>query len=196
MTVSTSRLQIAKLLPRQGEWTEDAYLWLSEGTNRLVELSRGQLEVLPMPDELHQRILIRLLDLLRAIVEPRGIVLVAPMRLRLAPGQIREPDLLLLLDRSDPRRDRSCWNGADLVVEILSPSNRSHDLVTKREEYAIAGIAEYWIVDPKLERLQVLRRSADDASYRLHATYQPGDLAASPTLPGLSIDVGSLFVID
>jgi Uma2 family endonuclease len=35
-----------------------------------------------------------------------------------------------------------------LAVEVLSPSNPGNDLVLKRHEYAVAGIPQYWIVDP------------------------------------------------
>ena len=39
----------------------------------------------------------------------------------------------------------------DLVVEILSPGTAARDLGLKLEQYEIAGIPEYWIVDPESE---------------------------------------------
>ena len=36
-----------------------------------------------------------------------------------------------------------------LVVEILSPSTRSIDMVKKLNTYIISGVQEYWMVDPK-----------------------------------------------
>jgi Uma2 family endonuclease len=44
-----------------------------------------------------------------------------------------------------------------LVVEVLSPSHRTTDLVTKRAEYAAGGIPLYWIVDPEVPSLIALR---------------------------------------
>ncbi|MBU3190627.1 Uma2 family endonuclease [Clostridium bowmanii] len=38
-----------------------------------------------------------------------------------------------------------------LIVEILSPSNESHDLVTKMNLYQHFGVNEYWIVNPKIK---------------------------------------------
>ena len=58
-------------------------------------------------------------------------------------GRFREPDLLLLRDRSGPHRQDRFWLGADLVVEVVSPDDPARDLVDKRSDYAAAGIAEY-----------------------------------------------------
>ncbi len=43
-----------------------------------------------------------------------------------------------------------------LVVEVVSPNQSSRDYRYKRSEYAVRGIAEYWIVDPIQKRLTVL----------------------------------------
>src|SRR5947209_8290461 len=45
------------ILPRQGEWTEEEYLALTDHRARLVEFTDGFLEVLPMPTRAHQKIL-------------------------------------------------------------------------------------------------------------------------------------------
>ncbi len=49
-------LQIAELLPAQGEWSEEDYLWLTDSTNRMIEFTNGRIDVLPMPTEHHQAI--------------------------------------------------------------------------------------------------------------------------------------------
>lgn len=46
--------------------------------------------------------------------------------------------------------------GVRLAVEVLSPSNRTTDLVTKRVDYAAAGIPSYWLVDPEVPSVTVL----------------------------------------
>lgn len=42
-----------------------------------------------------------------------------------------------------------------IVAEVLSPSTRGQDLVTKSHEYAAAGIGQYWLLDPDGRTLDV-----------------------------------------
>ena len=51
---------VLDLLPRQGGWSDEDYLWLTNHTNRLIEFTDGLVEVLPMPTEEHQLILVHL----------------------------------------------------------------------------------------------------------------------------------------
>ena len=51
------REAVLDLLPQQGAWSEEDYLWLTDHSNRLIELTDGYLEVLPMPTDEHQGLL-------------------------------------------------------------------------------------------------------------------------------------------
>lgn len=182
---------MALLYPLQGSWTEHDYLEL--GTNRLVEFSEGCIEVLSTPTKLHQRIARFLFLLLQECVSARalGEVFFAPLPVRLWPGKFREPDIVFV--RPERGEYAGQPEGADLVVEVLSPGeeNRRRDVETKRGEYARAGIPEYWIVDPEARRVTVL--VLEGAAYREHGTFGPEDTATSATLPGLAVSVAELF---
>ena len=179
-------------LPRQGCWQETAYLWLTDHSNRLVELTDGYLEILPMPTEEHQCISAHLYGLLLACLQARGgKVLYAPLRLRVRAGAFREPELLLVRDTADARRGNRFWTGADLVVEVVSPDHPERDLVDKRRDYAAAQIPEYWIVDPLTATVTVL--VLEGGSYREHGTFRRGTRADSVLLQGFSADVGAIF---
>ena len=69
----------------------------------------------------------------------------AGLRLRLWDQKYREPDIVFLRDRNSSLRHENYWDGADLAIEIVSASleDRERDLLTKRIEYAQAGIQEY-----------------------------------------------------
>jgi Uma2 family endonuclease len=118
-------------------------------------------------------------------------VLFAPLRLQIRPDKFREPDLLLLLDRDDPRNQDAFWLGADLVLEIVNPDDPERDTVVKRADYAEAGIPEYWIVNPLDETVTVL--ALDGEAYVEHGVSARGQLAASRLIPALNVAVDAVF---
>jgi Uma2 family endonuclease len=180
------------LLPPQGGWEEAEYLWLTDRSNRLLELSDGIIEVLPMPTREHQTIVGFLYVALLQILRPLGAdVLFAPLRLRVRAGKFREPDLLAVLDTNDPRAQNRYWTGADLVVEVVCPDAPERDLVEKRREYAAAGIPEYWIVDPRDRSVTVLTLADDE--YQEHGRFLPGQEATSVLLPDFTVTTAAIF---
>src|SRR5207253_539614 len=110
------------------EWTETAYLGLD--TNRLIELSAGCLEFLPMPTIFHQLIVQYLLRKFGDFITGRfaGMFLTAPLPVRLWAGKYREPDIVYL----KPERVPSVHGqplGADMALEVVSAGeeNRVRD---------------------------------------------------------------------
>jgi Uma2 family endonuclease len=186
---------VARLFPPQGMWSEEEYLALE--TNHLVEFSDGFIEVLPMPTVIHQLITAYLFKLLDAFVESNrlGRVLFAPLKVRLRKGKFREPDILFLRREDLARMGNKFWDKVDLVMEVVSDENRDHDLVIKRQEYARAGIPEYWIVDPQKSRITVLTLDPQKKrkAYLVHGEFGRGDRATSKLLPGFEVDVKAVF---
>ena len=182
---------VEQVLP-QGCWLDSDYLWLTDRSRHLVELTDGYLEILPMPTRSHQRILAFLYSAFQAFLRPKGgEALFAPLRLRIRPGKFREPDLLVVRDAKDARSSDRFWTGADVVVEVVSPDNPERDFVQKRHDYAEAAIAEYWIVDPRTESITVLKLG--EAEYVEDGVYGREEQASSLELAGFSVDVGSVF---
>lgn len=185
---------VALLFPPQGEWTEEAYFALD--TNRLVELSDGCLEVLPMPLPWHQWIVRFLHRLLNDFVTGRqlGEAFTAPMPIRLWPGKVRDPDVVFLSHRRLTNYYKTP-DGADLVMEIVSAGDdsRERDLQVKRSEYARAGIPEYWIVDAEQTQITILTLDGDH--YREHGVFGWDDVAASRLLSGFEVPVKDAFAV-
>jgi Uma2 family endonuclease len=192
--------EIAYLFPPQGSWTEDDYLALEDhyGSHVRVELCNGRLEVLPVPTEPHQLIIAFLWRSLDAFINlhAAGVTLFSGIRVRLRVGKhikFREPDIVYMKAEHATRRHKQFWEGADLVMEVVSgdPKDRNRDWRTKPKDYAAAGIPEYWIVDPykKVIRVLVLRGK----TYRCHGDFKPGSRATSPLLPGFSVSVSEVF---
>jgi hypothetical protein len=56
-----------------------------------------------MPIDEHQSISRLLHFAFAAAIAPLGVIQYSPLRLRIRPRKFREPDLLILLDKRDPR---------------------------------------------------------------------------------------------
>jgi Uma2 family endonuclease len=188
---------VAYLFPDQGSWTEAEYFRLEsscEGVPR-IELIDGRLEVLPVPTELHQLILVYLVRVLTEFVERRspGVVLSAGMKVRVRKESYREPDVLYMSDDNIDRRHQKAWDGADLVMEIVSPDpeDTERDWEKKPRDYARAGIPEYWIIDPQKNLVRVL--TLRGKTYRVHGDFGPGDEATSVRLPGFKLSVDTVL---
>lgn len=186
---------VARLFPNVGAWTVDEYLDLTDSTNQLVEFTDGCVEFLEMPTTRHQLVLIFLFDALRKFVSDRnlGIVLIAALRLQVGKARFREPDILFASKKNQHFVQDRYWLGADLVLEIVSEGSgsRERDLVLKRADYAAAGIAEYWIVDPRERRITVL--ALEGGSYVTHGEFTPSQQAASRLLEDFTVDVTAVF---
>jgi Uma2 family endonuclease len=184
---------VALLFPAQGQWSEEEYLALDG--NRIVEFSNGRLEVAPMPTTSHQLLVAWLYGILQAFVVSRdlGTVAFAPLRVRISRAKFREPDLVFMLKEHGKRIGEEYWEGADLVMEVVSrdEEGRRRDLETKRQEYARAGIPEYWTIDPEEKQITVLRLAGK--RYAVHGEFHEGTVAASHLLQGFAVDVKDAF---
>lgn len=187
--------ELALLYPVQGQWSDTEYLSLTDGINRYVELTEGRLEVLQMPKSSHQRIMLFLWSQLQAFIltSSAGQALCAPLRVRIAKGSFREPDVVFMLESNQERAGEDFWEGADLVMEVVSPDDdsRKRDLEEKPVDYAKAGIPEYWIVDPQQKQITVLTLAGEE--YDTSGVYAEGETAVSRLLPEFSVIVAEVF---
>lgn len=182
---------VARLFPPQGHWSEGSYLSFTESMNQLVELVDGRVEVPEMPTKSHQKIVHHLLNLLLTFLTTHrlGDAISAPYRVRLRDQTYREPDLVVYLTEHLSRFGERFGEPADLVMEVVSEdaASRARDYEDKLEDYAAAGIPEYWIVDPAERRISVFRLESD--SYTLFGEFAAGQEAASGVLDGFRVNV-------
>jgi Uma2 family endonuclease len=183
---------LEEIVPAQGNWSEEQYLVLTDHRNRLVEYTDGFVELLPFPTSHHQGLLGLLLRAFASFFDARGgVVLFAPLRLRIRAYKFRTPDLLLLLSSKDSRRQNRYWFGADLVLEVVNEDKPTRDLVDKVGDYAEGHIPEYWIVNPLTETITVL--TLVENAYKEAGVYRRGDKAASVLNPDFSVGVAEVF---
>ena len=176
-----------------GPMTYEDLKQMPQDGNR-YEIVDGEPVVSPAPTLTHAEIVVRLLFIIRSFVLQHnlgGRVFTAPVDVRLATLRIVEPDIVYVSrERRGIMADPALIDGApDLVVEVLSPSNRAYDQQVKFRLYAQAGVREYWLADHEFATLSifVLR----DGGYVLEPTV--AGVARSVILPGLEVDVAALF---
>ncbi len=173
------------------------YRSLVATSEKRYELLDGDIVMVPSPTVTHQQVLRNLGFLLLTHVRARklGKVFYAPLDVVLGKGADREvaqPDLVFIRAERSAIIGRNAIEGApDLVVEILSPATRVRDRGYKKSLYARFGVAEYWIVDPKAETIEV--HALGSAGYESAGRYRKGDRFASPLFPGLMLPVDEVF---
>lgn len=139
-------------------YTEEDYYNLPENTR--AELIEGNLIYnQAAPSRIHQAILMELAGTIRDYIrEKNGFCKVYPapfaVKLKKNHKTIVEPDISVICDRNK-LTDRGCSGAPDWIIEIVSPTNSSHDYILKLNLYANTGVREYWIVDPAKQRIFV-----------------------------------------
>ena len=195
-------IDILRLFPRQGEWTEADYFRLPE-SNRIIELSEGRLIISPSPTEQHQKISSNLYFLLKIYIREKklGEVRYSPLDVRLYEGVVREPDIIFMgnehLDRITDK-----WGVPDLVVEILSEGTAKVDREDKYLEYQRAGVLEYWIVDPFEQSIEIY--TLEHGNYSLFGKWGTGEsvlpllggtrIAKSKLLDGFEVSIDEIMI--
>jgi Uma2 family endonuclease len=187
------QMQTARAEPIR--YTYEDYLTFPDDGRR-HELIDGEHFVTPAPVRGHQRLALRLAFALEGWLRqhPVGELNVAPMDVILSDVDVVEPDLLFVSNEHAGILGKWVHGVPDLVIEILSPSTRRVDEITKRRLYERVGVREYWIVDGEIEAVTVYRRQ-DDGSFPRAADLlrEEGHSLDTPLLPGFSLSLAELF---
>lgn len=130
----------------------EVYKMLPEGT--LAEVINGSIYMTPPPNSEHQDISMNLSGRIFMAIETKklsGKVYTSPMGVYLDETEnVVQPDIVFIRARNKSLVKKDAIHGVpDLLIEILSPGNRNHDLRRKKSLYQRFGVPEYWIVDPK-----------------------------------------------
>ncbi len=157
------------------------------------ELIDGELILAVTPNEIHQRVSKKLLWLLMQIEESGfGWVYHAPFDVVLSDTDVVQPDLMFISkERAGIITPANVQGAPNLVVEVLSPSTSQRDWTQKRDMYAKYGVRELWLVAPDAKLVWVM--ALTDGEYAIAGVYKDGQTLISPTLAGLTIDLGYVF---
>jgi len=179
--------------PPQGRWTATAYDALPDDGNR-YEIIDGVLYMAPPPTPEHQDVSRLLVYYLTTHIHLPGLgrVYHAPIGVELAPDKIVEPDIVVVLkDHLDIIQPKRIVGIPDLVVEIASPSTAGYDRREKQNDYAAAGVREYWIADPKAHTVELLR--LENAAYYSMGVFSGEQTLPTQVVPNFSVQVQQFF---
>ena len=119
------------------------------------------------------------------------------VRITVRPLRKRQPDVLLIskrrLDQNPPSSNPAPLSPApELVVEVVSPSDKPSVLSAKIADYRAVGVHEVWIVRSGAQTVEVLRLTVDEIESV--GTYEMGQTFASLSFDGLSMTVSDVFL--
>ncbi|HYR07866.1 MAG TPA: Uma2 family endonuclease [Longimicrobium sp.] len=149
----------------------------------------GKVEEMSPASDRHADISDFLITLLRVLVAGTNAGVVRSSQVAMRIGRVaRVPDLLFLKAEHASRLTPSHVEGAaDLAIEIVSPDSRERDRKQKFREYEQAEVAEYWIVDPLRETVELYRLD-EQRRYALVAAEGDPPRLTSTVLPQFWID--------
>ena len=135
---------------------EDIYA-LPDGEH--AELIDGQIYYMAPPSWEHQKISRKLHQAIANYIDNNNgecEALAAPFAVFLNEDgrNYVEPDISVICDLSK-LDSKGCHGAPDWIIEIVSPSSKPRDYMTKLFKYCMAGVREYWIVDSEKQMITV-----------------------------------------
>ena len=156
------------------------------GADRYDEVWEGVHMMTPMPNNEHQEIVVRLASVLQEIVGWPGLAEVFPGvnlsdRVEDWEHNYRVPDVAVFLRDGSAENCGTHWRGgADLLVEITSPDDRTRE---KIPFYSSLGVVELLLLDRQSWTLELHRREKDQLRKVGQSSVDGGEVLASSAVP-------------
>jgi Uma2 family endonuclease len=185
-------MAMAETVAAKPKLTEEEFLRLPDD-GRKYELVDGEAKEVPAGvrhDVLVARIIVFLAPLVRGI----GILAASSAGFRMVTGNIRSPDVSLILRERLPegKPPEGFMDGApDLAIEVISPNEDWAELGRKLGEYFMSGAKEVWLVDPEKVTVTVYKSLTDVQVFHAEDEITGGDL-----LPEFRCKVADLVAVE
>lgn len=176
----------------------EEFLTINEKTTLRMEYINGEIYLLSAPNLWHQEILgILYMQFKNFFAGKTCRVMLAPFDIQFYKPEIKEPDVMqpdlsVICDLKGNLNAKGRYMGTPtLVLEILSVSTRSKDMVDKLNSYMLSGVREYWIIDSKHNQVMVyyfIERAIES-----FMVYKKGEKAVSSHFEDFEMEVNTLF---
>jgi Uma2 family endonuclease len=177
---------------------EEFFAWnnQAEHEGHRFELQDGEIIEMPPPGELHGVLCWMVAHILGTYLFKRGSGRICTndtgLVLQRDPDTVRGPDVMLFL-ASRPLDELSrthVQEVPDLVVEVVSPTDRPNQISKRVQEYLEFGVKMVWLVEPEDQTIAVYR---PDQSHQVLTS--PDELTGRGVLPEFAHRVGDFFAI-
>ena len=188
----------ARYAPHGIRATYEEYLKITEESENRYEYIDGEILLLIAPLYPHQKAVREIFGEFIAWFkdkecEPLGSPFnVTLFRLEKAEMiNVIQPDLLVICD-PEKIDEKGRYKGTpDLVVEVLSDSTKSRDLIKKLDLYMESGIREYWVANTLSAEIYIYVFAGNNIEQIM--TFKKGETAKSATFQGLAVDLKQVF---
>ena len=185
------------MLPEIKHITYDEFVSIDKNTTELLEYIDGIVYNQASPSKTHQIVALNIATEFNIFFRNKECKpFIAPFDIVLKNQQEQYPkkvipDISIICDKTG-LSDVNYTGVPTLIVEILSPSNESHDLVTKMNLYQQFGVNEYWIVNPKIKSVSIYKTN-EESFYEQFGVYKNEEEFESATFEGLKINLREIF---
>lgn len=174
-------------------YTYDEYLKISESDR--CEFIHGSIFMMGSPSIEHQNVVGNLFFILKNYFKDKDCKpFIAPLDVTLVDSSnnknVVQPDVFVICDKENII-DNSYKGIPTLIIEVVSPSNSSHDYITKLDLYLRAGVEEYWIINPA-NRNAICYRFINNTILKVDG-YSYEETINSEVFKGLSIALKDVF---
>lgn len=182
----------------RGSVTYEEFLELAKTSEQRFELIDGIVYSLASPSYKHQHAVQELIGTFYNWFKGKPCKpLTSPFDITLKKEEtnicVVQPDVVVICDKDQIDANGKYTGTPTLVVEVLSPSTRSKDLIRKLELYRACGIMEYWIVDPMKEQAAVYVLTDGEIADNTYYSNGKDLYVESERFPGLRVSMRDLF---
>ena len=178
----------------------EEFMEIYEKSELRMEYINGEIFILSSPNTFHQDISGNLFMLIKNYLKGKLCkVFYAPFDVHFYKKDFKDPDvcqpdLLIACDLENTVNEKGRYMGTpSLVVEILSPSTRSRDMVDKLNTYMLSGVREFWVVDPRAKTTLVY--GFKDCQIDAFTTYKKDEVVQSYWFEGMEAPLKEVFEV-
>lgn len=179
----------------------EEYMSIVNSSEQRYELIDGELYLTASPSYNHQIVINEISWHLNNFFRGKDCrSLTAPLDVKLSGYALKfeedpnvvQPDLLVICDEENVNEDNKYEGVPSLIIEVLSISTRSKDMITKLNLYMKSGVAEYWIVD--LDKRKITQYSfTEERKLENIREFTEEDIVEANNFTGLKISLEDIF---